>query len=230
MPIRGARAEKHFQYPLLNKIEEKIYKERIKRLEGDNARKMCKYKVLSKMVLCWFLLFLVAIPVAARLLFEGVTRWYFVVGIVAAVLVLGVGNLALAAGLWRKIYKKYHSDSIPLLKKEELSKLTLPLRRFYQIGDSYVVTKCFEATDAELIDKDVLVFGYGNGFRIVCDLFSSRKDFGCYEFRFDETTVRNETTDGKTKTVISCDTFRLTLGYRAGTYLTHYRKIREEKQ
>ena len=139
-------------------------------------------------------------------------------GLVLSIL-SGVLTYCITFPLWRKA-EKYN---IPLMKKEIFSKACKHLRDYYGVQEPYIITKCFDSTDANFKNHDVCIFVVGDELRITTDLIKGflygYKDLGCYAFKRNETSIAKICENNRLIAKLNANDTVFLLGYRAKSFI-----------
>lgn len=140
------------------------------------------------------------------------------------ILVLGaiIVGLILAALVASPLYSKIFRTTLPT-SRTVLHAACAHLRRFYGLCEPYVITKCFDSTDANFVGHDVCIFVVGKELRITANIVygfaDSDCDLGCYSFLCDELTLNKIDEDGQLSLELSAGDVSFRLGYRARGYI-----------
>ena len=191
---------RYFRYKNTDKIEDNAFSLQYKSLTTDEKRLYRKEKILRKIssLVFWavFALFMAAgimlisdIPTPSMWLwkipaFAGKVILYVILTIVSGI-AAWIADMPLA--------KKLESLHIPSMKKAIISRACGHLRDYYGLNEPYVLTKCFDSTDAKFKNHDVCIFVCDGELRITRDLINGflhgEKDLGCYAFESGEITM-----------------------------------------
>ena len=129
----------------------------------------------------------------------------------------------LTYGITYPLWKKVESFNIPPIKKEIFSKACAHLRDYYGLQESYVVTKCYEATDANFKNHDVCIFVVNDELRITTDLIRGflhgQRDLGCYAFKKDEIIISKKCENNLLILELKAKDTLFLLGYRAKRFI-----------
>lgn len=143
---------------------------------------------------------------------------------------LGAGGVLISfiiAGLLCMLISNAYIKSPHTQRKEVLNRATAVLREYYGLGDSYVITKCYDASN-DFKNRDVCLFYAEDELRITVNIIHGfshiSRDLGCYCFTPEEITVSDATENGTVMTELTCgDTF-FRLGRRAKSYIRKHGK------
>lgn len=147
---------------------------------------------------------------------------------------LGFGGVLISfimAGLLCMLISNAYIKNEKTQRKEALNRATAVLREYYGLGDDYIVTKCYDASN-DFKNRDVCIFFAEGELRITVNIvhgFSHiSRDLGCYCFKPEEITVSATQEDGIIMTVLTCgDTF-FRLGKRAKGYIQKHGRDNEK--
>lgn len=124
--------------------------------------------------------------------------------------------------------KFFHIEKIPAISKEMFKKVNQNKLKFYKLNDHFIITKCYDSSNGQLKNHDVIIFFNNQKLRIINDLFSSIYDFGCYEFDLIELSIYNIKDDCKIKTMIQSKNDYFILGYKAKTFINNFQSNKYE--
>ena len=221
---------RYFRYKNTNKNINNALAEQYKTLTEDEKRtfrKENRWRIFSTIVTliiytsCLvagiFLLKLIPLPGA----------WFWktlvIVGevIVGFVLLIACGVLTVA--LTMPLWKKVESFHIPSMKKAIFSKACKHLRDYYQLQETYIITKCFDATDKKFRNHDVCIFIVEDELRITTDLvhgfLHGDRDLGCYAFKLNEITLTKQQSGNHLVAELKANNTVFRLGYRAKGFI-----------
>lgn len=147
---------------------------------------------------------------------------------------LGFGGVLISfiiAGLLCMLISNAYIKNEKTQRKEALNRATAVLREYYGLGDDYIVTKCYDASN-DFKNRDVCIFFAEGELRITVNIvhgFSHiSRDLGCYCFKPEEITVSATQENGIIMSVLTCgDTF-FRLGKRAKGYIQKHGKDNEK--
>ena len=147
---------------------------------------------------------------------------------------LGFGGVLISfimAGLLCMLISNAYIKNEKTQRKEALNRATAVLREYYGLGDDYIVTKCYDASN-DFKNRDVCIFFAEGELRITVNIvhgFSHiSRDLGCYCFKPEEITVSATQENGIIMTVLTCgDTF-FRLGKRAKGYIQKHGRDNEK--
>ncbi|MBQ3566470.1 MAG: hypothetical protein IJA12_04745 [Oscillospiraceae bacterium] len=147
----------------------------------------------------------------------------FIIGkVVVGFIVLIVGGV-LTVGLTTPLWKKVESFNLPAIKKEIFSKSCVHLRNYYGLQESYIITKCFDATDKKFQNHDVCIFVVGDELRITTDLIHGflygERDLGCYAFKKYEIVLSKRLCDKHLMIEMRAGKTIFLLGYKARSFI-----------
>ena len=106
---------------------------------------------------------------------------------------------------------------------------TKHLREYYGLNN-YIITKCYESSEKQLVMHDLCIFKYENELRMTADLANDLArpdtDFGCYAISFDELNYDVITHNAKQAVRIECGKFYVILAKRAKEMLASEKRIK----
>ena len=144
-----------------------------------------------------------------------------IIGLILLI-VCGVLTVVLTMPLWKKV-ESFH---IPTMKKAIFSRACNHLREYYQLQEPYIITKCFDATDAKFKNHDVCIFIVGDELRITTDLvrgfLHGEKDLGCYAFKKEEIIISKQNDKNHLIAELTADNTVFLLGYRAKGFIEKF--------
>lgn len=213
---------RYFKYPHQGRITKNTYKKRIALLDKKNKRNY----YLQRILFCAVFALLFALAVGFILLLnylsdiENISK-----GLLTFLQILVGGSIvivpiAICVLLCILITKILPTVNVPQITEKVIEECTKPLKNYYKLNDNYIVTKCYESSDAQMINKDVILFVCDGKLRIVNNVSASVKDFGCYEISKEELDYRYGSKENLTTTVIKCEGLSLTLGKKAKPFIS----------
>ena len=117
------------------------------------------------------------------------------------------------------IDKVFPYEPLPQIQERMLDECMAPVRKYYHLSDTYLITKCYDSNCRQLINRDLILYKFNNKLRIINDLTRSIKDLGCYEFSFDEFEVSYGRKDHLITTEFSSKNLKLVLGKKAKPFI-----------
>lgn len=108
---------------------------------------------------------------------------------------------------------------IPDFERKLMKETNKKLFNYYKVPINYVVTKCYDSSKDFLINKDLLLFIFEDKLRIINDLTSTTKDFGCYEFELSDIKISYDIFNDLKSTKIIDNDFKIILGKRSYSFL-----------
>jgi hypothetical protein len=120
-----------------------------------------------------------------------------------------------------KLAKKYPRQRLEDIPREVITECNTPLFKFYKIPENFIITKCYDSSNQNLISKDLLIYIYKDRLRIVNDFTTTIKDFGCYEFDLLETEIKYGKKGELTTAELSSNKLTLSLGKRAKPFISN---------
>lgn len=214
---------KYFKYPYMN-IAKKKSKLRFKNLDKKAQRNA---RINDAVSLAFFALNIIP-AVSLYLLTKYLTRIIenkVLNGLMIAGMIIVIPTFIVAITIFtgNLIDKHLPPLTIGELTLQNIQEITLTLKKFYGINDPKTVTKCYKCSKACFDNKDITIFLHNEKIRITIDFDHSIKDFGCYEFSFEEASFYNKEDDGLIKTFLKVGDTEFILGKRAKTFLTRHK-------
>ena len=215
---------KYFKYPLYDNILRREYKLRFKNLDKKTQRNA---RINDAVSLAFFALNIIP-AVSLYLLTKYLTRiienkvlnGLMIAGMIIVIPTFTVAITIFTGNLSDKHLPPSRIGDLTLLTIQET---TIPLKKFYGINNPKTVTKCYKCSKACFDNKDITIFLHNGKIRITIDFDHSIKDFGCYEFGFEEASFYNKEDDGLIKTFLKVGDTEFILGKRAKTFLTRHK-------
>ena len=228
---------RYFKYKNLQGFEKNARKEYLKSLSKKEKRiekwnTFVSYCSIIALLVVGLGLSAVSICALTRIPFPENVFLYIAALIGTAILGLGAVLLSfIIAALVCLLIEKASVKGAHAQRKEALNRATAVLREYYGLGDDYIVTKCYDASN-DFKNRDVCIFFAEGELRITVNIvhgFSHiSRDLGCYCFKPEEITVSATQENGIIMTVLTCgDTF-FRLGKRAKGYIQKHEKDNEK--
>ncbi len=213
---------KHLRYPFSNNVEQTTRKKRLALLSKQDKK---HYRVRQVLIYCNLALLICLFGALIYLCFfighcEELSEFLRIALIIINILCIVILPTAICALLFALIDKLLPEIPLPKINKTVVYSCAAPLKKFYKIGNNFIVTKCYRSTVDGLQNKDLMLFVYNEELRIVNDFTSTVKDFGCYAFSKSELTYYYDELNGKRVTVIKCLDTVFILGKRAKQFIT----------
>ena len=221
---------RYFKYNDAKKYINAVLKEQYASLTRDEKKTYRKWRFLRRLSIIVGLIIFLSVCIAgfcAITLIPVPEEWWWTVVYGIGIFPLGILVLIIS-GLFmyyltlpmQKMAEKY---DLLLLKKKIPSKACAFLRDYYELSEPYVLTKCFECTDAKFNMHDVCLFITNDELRITTDLISGflhgERDLGCYCFKKEEISVTKRQ-DGKNLIAeLKTENVVFLLGYRAKSFI-----------
>lgn len=212
---------KYFKYPFQSKIFKALYRKRINLFDRKNKRNYYLRKLLFRLNLVIFFLIIIGLIILFKYLgnIESINEGLLTFLQIINVFFIVILPLATSIFLTLLIDKLFPLIAAPQINKKIVEECVLPLKNYYKVSDNHIITKCYDSSDAQLINKDLLLYIHKDNLRIVNDFTNTIKDIGCYEIPKDELNHFYGSKDNLTTTVIQCDEFNLMLGKRAKPFI-----------
>lgn len=214
---------KYFKYPYMN-IAKKKSKLRFKNLDKKAQRNA---RINNAVSLAFFALNIIpAVSLylltkyLARIIENKVLKGLMIAGMIIVILIFTVAITIFTGNLSDKHLPPLTIGELTL---QNIQEITLTLKKYYKISDPKTVTKCYKCSKAYFDNKDIIIFLHNGKIRITIDFDHSIKDFGCYEFSFEEASFYNKEDDGLIKTFLKVGDTEFILGKRAKTFLTRHK-------
>lgn len=229
---------RYFKYKNLKTTEKNASKAQYAELNEEEKRLVRKEKLLNKVgVLVFFIvsscciitctIALRTVPIAENKVIACLE--YAGLGIAEVLAVIG-GFLCggvVSSFIFRKAY-----DYRPI-SRNVLSKACEHLRKYYGLGEPFIVTKCYESSDIRFTNHDVCIFVADGELRITTDIkhgFSNgKKDLGCYAFNADEISIKKIQDEKLLIAELKCEKVVFRLGYRAKGFIEKKFLLRSNK-
>ena len=210
----------YYKYKSINNADKKLMSLRINKYKSKEKRNYKINKFLSKFVFCWFFALCIGLGVTLKFLRGMIINEIFTVIFIVLSLMLYLPiTICLSFIPYHYISKLFQYGELPKVINEMIVETTTPIRKYYKLTNNYLVTKCFYTSKEEITNKDVILFVYDNKLRITNDFYHSIKDFGCYEFSFDEIKVYNKVNGNFVYSVIEADNIVFHLGKTARNFI-----------
>lgn len=195
---------------LQNKINRKVYYQRKNQLTKEQKKNnlIRSFLITLWIVFCFTFFFALCFFKSYFFHFDGWLNSFLNVLIIIFGL---IGCFALLIFIIIKIDKKFPYFPLPEISKKALEACVLPLKDYYAFNKPFIITKCYDSTNEDFINKDVILFVCENKLRIINDLTRSSLDIGCYEFCIEELDYYYEPHNNLISCVLKCEqtTFRL---------------------
>ena len=208
---------KYFKYPYRFNFDYKVYKQRVRLLNG--RQKLNFYL----RIIFWFFVGLLyfALMIGGGFLSKYVKMnsnisnglnifLQIVIGI--SVLIIPPPICFLLCILVSYIFPVM---SLPDINKTVLYKLNKTLVKYYKINWEYIITKCYNSSENKLINHDLLFYFYKDKLRIVNNIYWNKYDLGCYEIEKKDIKIYYKTKEKLLITILEVNDFYLELGKRA---------------
>lgn len=225
---------RYFKYINENKCKGKVLLEHYKSLTKDEKATFRKHKLWNSILLASMLIIFCSVMAVGSLLLKQIPKanndWLEllrIIGIIIGLFLLLFLSVLLISVLTIPLQKKAASYNLPVVKKEILSCGCQYLRDYYGLGDTYVITKCYDSSEAKFKDHDLCIFISGGELRITTDLvrgfLHGERDLGCYALRREEITLTRkmhaELNAVELKASNTGDEVVFLLGYRASGFI-----------
>lgn len=215
---------KYFKYPLYDNILRREYKLRFKNLDKKAQRNARINDAVSlAFVFLFFALlasFILLTKYLTHIIENKVLGTLVLVGMVVVIVIVPI---PISIFLYSLVAKHLPPSRIGDLTLLSIQETTLTLKKYYKISEPKTVTKCYKCSKACFDNKDITIFLHNGKIRITIDFDHSIKDFGCYEFSFEEASFYNKEDDGLIKTFLKVGDTEFILGKRAKTFLTRHK-------
>jgi hypothetical protein len=212
---------KYFKYKKDNKIQKLLLKERINALDKNQKR---NYKINSFVgktaVVVFIVLFvmLYSLSIIVIKTYISSTILSIIIGIFLFLLSI-ILPAFIVFPILSYVFKKYPTDGLPRVIREMRTRSNEDYFKYYKIIDNYIITKIYDCSVSNLVNKDCIVFFYDNKLRITNDFTTSSNDFGCYEFELEDISLYYDKTSKLLKTVIESKDIKIILGKRAKPFI-----------
>lgn len=221
---------RYFKYKNENKNIQNALKEQYLSLTKDEKRTVRQeksWRTFSTIVSFGLIFILIGLGVYLLLLIPKPSAIGWQIAYYIGMVPLGLVMLVICSGLtyvitlplWNKV-KKYN---LPVIKKEILAKSCVHLRKYYQLNEPYILTKCYKSSDERFTNHDVCIFVVGDELRITTDLINGflhgDRDLGCYAFVKEEICISKKCQDNLLIAELSTKDVTFLLGYRAKSFI-----------
>ena len=177
---------KYFKYPYMN-IAKKKSKLRFKNLDKKAQRNARITKAITfAFIVLYFALLASFISLTTYLSYIIENKVLETIISIGMVIVTIVAPVAIMFFILLLVDKHLPPLTIGELTLQNIQEITLTLKKYYKISDPKTVTKCYKCSKACFDNKDITIFLHNGKIRITIDFDHSIKDFGCYEFGFEE--------------------------------------------
>lgn len=196
-------------------IEEKIRYLKADELPIKERKKFYIHQILTALAVALFFIEIIVIIFLFDAIKGNLTAFLKVlVGIV--LFLVPIAFLILHAFL---IEKYFSYPALPKLSKKMIVQANQKRMKKYKLTENYMITKCFDSSRKEMINKDILICSQDDVIRIMSDLYHSTHDFGCYQMRLSEMKYQNIKDGEYIKTRIEVGKDYFVFGYRTRTFL-----------
>ncbi|XMB73074.1 hypothetical protein RJI07_03960 [Mycoplasmatota bacterium WC30] len=211
-----------FKYLHSKKIEKKQLKKRIDLLDPETRKRYKSNQLFSRVfgVLYWsmMVIFLGTMTFLERYIEPTIGKTLFTILVIICTFFLPALFLLYP---YFKLAKKYPRQVLEDIPKDVITECNTTLFRFYKIPDNYIITKCYDSSNQNLVDKDLLLFFYKDKLRVVNDFTTTIKDFGCYEFELPEIEITYGKKGELTTAELKSKKLNLSLGKRAKPFIAN---------
>lgn len=217
-----------FKYKNSNVTYKNALKERYAELQKDEKKRIRKEFILRKLAIIAFFIVSIACIIPGIVALKSIPVSENVFLAVLEYIGLGIAGILFIAGclfiggiaLWLIAPK---STDSPQFKRNILSKACTHLREYYGLGETYLVTKCYESSDEKFNNHDVCIFVVDKELRITANLqygfLHGERDLGCYTFTADEISLSKIETEKLLIAELNCGGTYFRLGYRAKGFI-----------
>lgn len=211
---------KYFKYPFYTKILNNENRERFKNLDKEAQKNNRKNKTISiGLILLYFIIFtsiIALIKCLLDLIDNKLLETFMMIGMIIALLIIPIVIIAFIY----KLIKRFISPStVGELTLKNIQEATKPLRRYYKVNATCIITKCYKCSNEAFNNKDVIIFLYKNRIRITLDFNHTLKDFGCYEFTCEEIESSYVRDGNLIKTLVKVEKDEFYLGKKAKSFI-----------
>lgn len=211
---------KYIKNPLSNSIDIKKNRIRFKNLDKKAKTINRINKFISYLLIFIYFAFVTGFiyltKYLASFIENKIIKAFAISGMVIVIIVMPILIIAAMATIIVKFVPPTTRGKLTMQNIQEIAK---PLKKYYKIQDSCLVTKCYKCSNQSFTDKDVLIFLYKGKLRITLDFNRTTKDFGCYEFSIEEISISNLQDERIVKTCLKGEKIEFELGRRAAPYL-----------
>ena len=139
-----------------------------------------------------------------------------VLHMVSAIISIALGILAAIP-----ILSKYKTENT--IKRQMLTNAASYLRKYYDVNEPYLITKCYDASNENFTNHDVCLFIASGELRITGNLdygfLHAEKDLGCSVRKKEEISLRQIPKDTTYATELTAGDVRFLLGARAKKFI-----------
>lgn len=211
---------RYFRYPLYGISTIRAQKLRFKNLDKQARKNVIKNKaIIYALIALYFILlssFIILIKYLDDIIENPVSKTLMMVGMVLATIIVPI---AVVCFIFHLIRKSIPPVTMGELILQNIQDITAPLKKYYNIHEPLIVTKCYKCPNESFNNKDVMIFYYEGNIRITVDLNHTIKDKGCYEFNRNEFTISYVEDNGLVKASLKTDYVEFLLGKRAVPFI-----------
>lgn len=212
---------RRFKYPFTKFIKKKLLKKRIRLLDKSARQRYISNRLFISFIGVSYWVLLVLFFIGMIFLEKTIEPMFGIkLNTILNIFISLVMPLLILIYPYNKLEKKYPRQSLEPIPRELISTVNIKLLKYYKIPENYLITKCYDCSNPQLIDKDVLLFFHNEKLRMVNDFTSTIKDFGCYEMDLNELDLSYGTNDCIITTEIRLRKFSCSLGKRAKSFIS----------
>ncbi len=172
--------------------------------------------VLCTIYLIMVISFILLIKYLINIIENKLLETFMMIGMILATIVVPT---AIIIFIYKLISKYISPSTIGELTLTNIQEITTPLKKYYGISDSSIVTKCYKSSNESFNNKDVIIFFHNKRIRITLDFNHTIKDFGCYEFMTNEIDYDIIEENRIKKTILKCRNTEFILGQKATPFI-----------
>lgn len=187
----------------------------------DKERKRYKLKIaLSALGVVLFFVLLTAMLILAKSMRNLIDNKILasVLSVIAYILLIPL-PAAVSIGIVSLVYNKIPEVQLPPVTSEMIASANQNKIAFYNLSDDYIITKCYDSSQADVINRDVIISYVCGKIKITNDFYHSIFDFGCYEYDINEIEPKNIKDGNLIKTEINSFGRRFVFGHQAKTFI-----------
>ena len=187
----------------------------------DKERKRYKLKIaLSALGVVLFFVLLTAILILAKSMRNLIDNKILasVLSVITYILLIPLPAVV-SIGLVSLVYNKIPEVQLPPVTSEMIASANQNKIGFYNLSDDFIITKCYDSSQADVVNRDVIISYVCGKIKITNDFYHSISDFGCYEYDLNEIEPKNIKDGNLIKTEINSFGRRFVFGHQAKTFI-----------
>lgn len=212
---------RYYKYRFQSKITRMLFKKRVAEYSKKQKRNHYFRTIFFTIDIGLFFAMVLGLSFLTSIVADSnlyvVIRVLLCMFLVLLILVLPVVVVVILGTLIDKVFPY---EVLPQIQKKMLDECMAPVKKYYRLSDTYLITKCYDSNRQELINRDLILYKCDHKLRIINDLTRSIKDFGCYEFGVEEIEVSYGIKDNLITTEVFSKDLKLVLGKKAKPFIT----------